>query len=64
MLFLCYPRCSTCQNVKKWMEKQKIEFTERHIAEENSSFDELHKCSIISMYMGCQTSKPLKSGPE
>lgn len=41
MLFLCYPRCSTCQKAKKWLEEHNIEFTERHIAEENPSFDEL-----------------------
>ena len=41
MLFLCYPRCSTCQKAKKWLKEQNIEFTERHIAEENPSFDEL-----------------------
>jgi arsenate reductase len=42
MLFLCYPRCSTCQKAKKWLEEHNIEFTERNIAEENPSFDELH----------------------
>lgn len=41
MLFLCYPKCSTCQKAKKWLEKHNIEFTERHIGEENSDFDEL-----------------------
>ena len=41
MLFLCYPRCSTCQKAKKWQEEHNIEFTERNIVEENPSFDEL-----------------------
>ena len=41
MLFLCYPRCSTCQKAKKWLEEHNIEFTERNIVEENPSFDEL-----------------------
>lgn len=41
MLFLCYPRCSTCQKAKKWLEEHNIEFTERNIAKENPSFDEL-----------------------
>lgn len=41
MLFLCYPRCSTCQKAKKWLEEHNIEFTERNIAEENPSVDEL-----------------------
>ena len=26
--FFCYPRCSTCQKAKKWLEENKIEFTE------------------------------------
>jgi len=30
MLFLCYPKCSTCQKAKKWLDKYNIEYTERH----------------------------------
>lgn len=41
MLFLCYPKCSTCQKAKKWLDGQKIEYTERHIVEDNPSYDEL-----------------------
>lgn len=41
MLFICYPKCSTCQKAKKWLEEHKIEYTERHIAEDNPSYDEL-----------------------
>lgn len=41
MVFLCYPKCSTCQKAKKWLEEQKIEYTERHIAEMNPTYDEL-----------------------
>lgn len=41
MLFLCYPKCSTCKKAKKWMEEHNLEYTERHIAEENPSYDEL-----------------------
>ena len=41
MVFLCYPKCSTCQKAKKWLEEQKIEYTERHIAEQNPTYDEL-----------------------
>lgn len=41
MLFLCYPKCSTCQKAKKWLEANEIEYTERHIAEENPTYDEL-----------------------
>lgn len=41
MLFLCYPKCSTCQKAKKWLDEQKIEYTERHIVENHPSYDEL-----------------------
>lgn len=43
MLFLCYPKCSTCQKAKKWLNEQKIEHTERHIVENQPSYDELKK---------------------
>lgn len=43
MLFVCYPKCSTCQKAKKWMMAQGIEFTERHIAEEKPSYEELRE---------------------
>lgn len=31
MEFICYPKCSTCQKAKKWLDENKIEYTERHI---------------------------------
>ena len=41
MLFICYPKCSTCQKAKKWLDGHNIEYTERHIAEDNPSYEEL-----------------------
>ena len=41
MLFICYPKCSTCQKAKKWLDERNIEYTDRHIAEVNPSYDEL-----------------------
>lgn len=41
MLFVQYPKCSTCQKAKKWLDAQNITYTERHIAEDNPSYDEL-----------------------
>ena len=41
MLFLCYPKCSTCQKAKKWLDAQGIEYTERHIAENHPTYEEL-----------------------
>lgn len=41
MLFICYPKCTTCQKAKKWLESQGIAYTERNIAEENPTYEEL-----------------------
>lgn len=41
MLFLCYPKCSTCQKAKKWLDEQGKNYTERHIIENNPTYDEL-----------------------
>lgn len=41
MEFICYPQCTTCQRAKKWLNENQIEYTERHIAEDNPSYDEL-----------------------
>ena len=41
MLFIEYPKCSTCQKAKKWLDEHKIEYTDRHIVEAHPSYDEL-----------------------
>lgn len=41
MLFLCYPKCTTCQKAKKWLDDNKIEYELRDIKENNPSYDEL-----------------------
>lgn len=43
MLFIYYPKCSTCQKAKKWLDTQEISYTERHIVEENPTYEELKK---------------------
>lgn len=48
MLFLCYPRCSTCQKAKKWLDEQGKEYVERHIVEDNPTYDELKSWYEIS----------------
>jgi arsenate reductase len=40
-LFVEYPKCSTCKKAKKWLEKNEIEFDDRHIVEENPTVEEL-----------------------
>ena len=41
MIFICYPKCSTCQKEKKWLDAQKIEYTERNIVDVNPTCGEL-----------------------
>ena len=41
MLFLYYPKCSTCQKAKKWLDANHISYEERHIVEENPTYEEL-----------------------
>ena len=41
MKFICYPKCSTCRKAKKWLDEHNVEYTERHIADEKPTYDEL-----------------------
>ncbi|MBM6737382.1 MULTISPECIES: arsenate reductase family protein [Clostridia] len=41
MLFIEYPKCSTCRRAKKYLEDKGIEFQDRHIVEENPTEEEL-----------------------
>ena len=41
MLFLCYPKCSTCQKAKKWLDDRKIDYSLRDIKLENPSYEDL-----------------------
>lgn len=43
VLFLEYPKCSTCKKAKKWLEEHQVEYTDRHIIEENPTEDELRE---------------------
>lgn len=40
-LFVEYPKCSTCQKAKKWLEEHEVSFTDRHIVEQNPTAEEL-----------------------
>lgn len=42
-LFIEYPKCSTCQKAKKWLEANKIVFEDRHIVVNNPTKEELQK---------------------
>lgn len=41
MLFVCYPKCSTCQKAQKWLDAHGASFTVRNIKDENPDRDEL-----------------------
>ena len=40
MLFLEYPKCSTCQKAKKWLDEHQISYEVRHFMENNPTFEE------------------------
>ena len=46
MLFVYYPKCTTCQKAKKWLDAQGISYEARHIAEENPGAEELAEWQI------------------
>ena len=41
MVFLCYPKCTTCQKAQKWLEDNGVEYTLRNIKEDKPSYEEL-----------------------
>lgn len=41
MLFIDYPKCSTCKKAKKWLDENGVEYTDRHIIENNPTYEEL-----------------------
>ncbi len=43
MLFVCYPRCSTCKKAKLWLTERGVKFEERDIKLENPNKEELKK---------------------
>ena len=52
MQFICYPKCTTCQKAKKWLEANGIDFDERHIKDSKPSMEELstwHKQSGLPL---------------
>ena len=41
MVFICYPKCTTCQKARKWLDEHKIAYELRDIKTENPACDEL-----------------------
>lgn len=52
MLFVCYPKCTTCQKAAKWLEEQGIAVEVRDIKQDNPTEQELrawHKMSGLPL---------------
>ena len=41
VLFLEYPKCTTCKKAKAWLEGNSVAFDDRHIVENNPTAEEL-----------------------
>ena len=52
MLFVCYPKCTTCQKAQKWLDARGVDYEVRNIKERNPTEDELrtwHKLSGLPL---------------
>ena len=43
MLFICYPKCSTCQRAQKYLDENNIKYELRDIKLNNPTYEELKK---------------------
>lgn len=41
MIFICYPKCSTCRKAEKYLQEHNIEYTKRDIKTDNPTAGEL-----------------------
>ena len=48
MLFVEYPKCSTCRKAKKWLDDHGFEYVDRHIVEQNLSAQEIRDLQVQS----------------
>ena len=48
MLFVCYPKCSTCQKAKAWLEERGLSFELRDIKQERPTAEELRRWHALS----------------
>lgn len=46
--FICYPKCTTCQKAKKWLDDNGVEYEIRDIKVDNPTLDELKKWYALS----------------
>ena len=50
MIFIQYPKCTTCKKAKKWLDDNGFEYADRHIKDDNPTADEIKKWHIQSGY--------------
>ena len=48
MLFVCYPKCTTCQKAQKWLDEHGVRYEIRNIKEENPTEAELRLWHVRS----------------
>lgn len=48
MLFVEYPKCSTCQKAKRWLDEHGVAYTDRHIVQQNPTAAELAAWHAVS----------------
>lgn len=48
MKFICYPKCSTCQKARKWLDENGIAYELRDIKTENPTYEELTAWHALS----------------
>ena len=41
MLFIQYPPCTTCKKAKAWLDAHGVSYEDRHIKEQNPTYEEL-----------------------
>lgn len=77
MLFLCYPKCSTCRKAQKWLDEHDVDYDIRDIKTDNPDLAELelwHQASGLplkkffntsgQLYRSMELSKKLPTMPE
>ena len=77
MLFLCYPKCSTCRKAQKWLDDHDVDYDIRDIKTDNPDLAELklwHEASGLplkkffntsgQLYRSMELAKKLAAGEE
>ena len=47
MIFIEYPKCTTCQKAKKWLDQNGFKYEDRHIKEQNPTADEIKEWASL-----------------